>query len=77
MLNLNPNSTLVCGLCAGVDPLDAVNAVIQIRINHILYGFFIAAILCVHDDCETLVQVGPRVNQAGVVRSSYCAEASR
>ena len=45
---------------------------LQIRVNQLAQGFLITTILCVHGNRETLVQVGPGVNQAGVMQ---CANA--
>ena len=41
---------------------------LQIRINHVLHGFLIAAILRSHNNRKALVQVGPRFNQTGVMQ---------
>ena len=70
LLEIYPYAALVSGLYALGYPADAVDAVLQIRVNQILEGLLVAAVLCIHCDSETGIQVAPGLDQAGVVQST-------
>ena len=72
LLEIDPYAALVSGLYALEYPADAVDAVLQIGVNQAVQGFLVAAVLRVHSDSETGVQVAPGIDQAGVVQ---CAQA--
>ena len=69
-VHVYPDCAGVSGIHAGIDPLDAVDTVVDVGIDEVVQGLFVAALLGVHGDCESLVEVGPGIDEAGVVAPS-------
>ena len=70
LVHVYPDSAGVGGIRAGIDPLDAVDTVVDVGINEVVQGLFVAALPGVHGDRESLVEVGPGVDEAGVVEGA-------
>ena len=63
LVHVYPDSAGVGGIRAGIDPLDAVDTVVDVGINEVVQGLFVAALPGVHGDRESLVEVGPGVER--------------